>query len=54
LDNKVFDSPTEFKLHAAVSFFRSYQFISKSRNSQHFMKPESSLPHSQQPYRKPH
>jgi len=47
-------NPTEFKLRGAASFLRSYQFLSKSKNSQHFTKPEGSLPHSQQPYRKPH
>ena len=31
------------------SFLRSYQFLSYSINSPHFMEPEGSLPHSQQP-----
>jgi hypothetical protein len=31
------------------SFLRSYQFLSYSRNSPHFMEPKGSLPHSQQP-----
>jgi hypothetical protein len=35
--------------HRANSFLRRWQVLSYSRNSPHFMEPESSLSHSQQP-----
>jgi hypothetical protein len=38
-----------YSLHGAESFLRSQTVCSQSRNSQHFMKPEGSLPHSQVP-----
>jgi hypothetical protein len=36
-------------LHGTESFLRSQQVLSYSRNSSHFMEPEGSSPHSQQP-----
>jgi hypothetical protein len=36
-------------LHGAESFLRSCQLLSYSRNSQHFMEAEGSLPYSQEP-----
>ena len=36
-------------LHGEVSFLRSWPVFSQSTNSQHFMTPEGSLPHSQVP-----
>jgi hypothetical protein len=35
--------------YGAEPFFRSCQWCSYSRNSQHFMEPEGSLPYSQEP-----
>jgi hypothetical protein len=35
--------------HGAGSFLSSWQFLSQSRNSPHFMEPDGSLQHSQQP-----
>jgi hypothetical protein len=40
---------TAYQLHRAESFLTSQPFLSQSRNSQHFMKPEGSLLHSQEP-----
>jgi hypothetical protein len=36
-------------LHGAESLLRSEPVLSQTRNSQHFMEPEGSLPHSQSP-----
>jgi len=51
------DSQIAYSLHGVESFLRSQKFFSHSRNSPHFIKPESSLPHSQMPascpYREP-
>ena len=38
-----------YLLHKAESFLRIRSVISQSRNSAHFMEPEGSLPHPQQP-----
>ena len=37
------------QLHGAESFLRSYEVLSQSRNPQHFVEPEGSLPHPQMP-----
>jgi hypothetical protein len=41
-------------LHGAEYYSRGHQLCSHLRTFQHFMEPESSLPHSQQPYNSPY
>jgi len=42
-------SVSTYSLHTAESFLRNQPLLSYSRNSQHFMETEGSLPHSQEP-----
>ena len=44
-----YSTPMSYLLPGAESFLKSQQVLSWSRNSPHFMEPESSLPLSQQP-----
>jgi len=43
-----------YLLHGAESFLRSLLVFSWSRNAPHFMGPEGSLPHSQEPAPRPY